>query len=240
MEMQYVKIWLDWKTITKELKDAEKGRLVDAIVSYAKGEDTAIYLTGNERFVFPHYMVKVDQDKQDLEDLSRIRSEAGSKGGRPRKQEAHASCENQENQMLSEESKKSEAYSIKHIADGLKPKEGDTPPIPPSGFAYSVEFERFWAAYPKKASKGAAYKAFQRIRGVSVDVMIYAIEQQRNSRQWQEANGQYIPNPATWLNRRDWENGPEMPGSQQPQGTGNIFADMAREGVFEDESFGSL
>lgn len=96
-------------------------------------------------------------------------------------------------------------------------------------------FDRFWAAYPKKAGKGAAMQAFRRITGVPVDVMLYAIEQQRHSRQWQEDNGRFIPNPATWLNQRRWE---DEPG--EPQSSGNIFADLAKEGVFEDESFGSL
>lgn len=91
-------------------------------------------------------------------------------------------------------------------------------------------FDRFWSAYPKKAGKGAAQAAFKRITGVPVDVMLYAIEQQRHSRQWQEDNGRYIPNPATWLNQRRWE---DEPG--EPQSSGNIFADLAREGVFEDD-----
>lgn len=90
-------------------------------------------------------------------------------------------------------------------------------------------FDRFWSAYPKKAGKGAAQAAFKRITGVSVDVMLYAIEQQRHSRQWQEDNGRFIPNPATWLNQRRWEDEPV-----EPQSSGNVFADMVREGVFED------
>lgn len=85
-------------------------------------------------------------------------------------------------------------------------------------------FDRFWAAYPKKAGKGAAMQAFRRITGVPVDVMLYAIEQQRHSRQWQEDNGRYIPNPATWLNQRRWEDEPV-----EPQSGGNPFADIARE-----------
>ena len=39
--------------------------------------------------------------------------------------------------------------------------------------------------------------------------MMDAISAQKRSRQWTENNGQYIPNPATWLNQRRWED--ELP-----------------------------
>ena len=65
-------------------------------------------------------------------------------------------------------------------------------------------FDVFWSAYPKKVGKEAARKAFAKV-GVSVDVLVNAVEQQKLSAQWQRDNGQYIPNPATWLNQGRWE-----------------------------------
>lgn len=35
--------------------------------------------------------------------------------------------------------------------------------------------------------------------------MLNAIETAKQSRQWNKDNGQYIPNPATWLNQKRWE-----------------------------------
>ena len=53
--------------------------------------------------------------------------------------------------------------------------------------------------------------------------MMDAISAQKRSRQWTEKNGQYIPNPATWLNQRRWED-------ELPQGeTDNVFLQMLRE-----------
>lgn len=69
-------------------------------------------------------------------------------------------------------------------------------------------FDSFWEAYPRKAGKQAAKKAFynaRKTRHVTLDVLLSAIEEQKQSRQWQENNGQYIPNPATWLNQGRWE-----------------------------------
>lgn len=65
-------------------------------------------------------------------------------------------------------------------------------------------FEKFWSAYPKKVGKQAAKKAFNRVN-VPVETLLTAIERQKCSAQWSKDNGQYIPNPATWLNQGRWE-----------------------------------
>ena len=70
----------------------------------------------------------------------------------------------------------------------------------PDGFA------EFWLAYPKKVGKGAAEASWKKTRPPTAAVMD-AIANQRNSEQWRRDGGQYIPNPATWLNQRRWEDG---------------------------------
>lgn len=71
-------------------------------------------------------------------------------------------------------------------------------------------FAQWWAVYPKKVGKGEAKKAFGKVR-VGVDVLIDAVNRQKNSQQWTKENGRYIPNPATWLNQGRWED--ELPGA---------------------------
>lgn len=68
-------------------------------------------------------------------------------------------------------------------------------------------FDRFWAAYPKKIGKDAARKAFVKRRPGAplVDAMIAAVHAQQASEQWKRDRGQYIPNPATWLNQGRWQ-----------------------------------
>jgi hypothetical protein len=58
--------------------------------------------------------------------------------------------------------------------------------------------------------KEAARKAFMKIKP-SADLlqrMLEAIKAQTASDQWKRDNGQYIPNPATWLNQGRWEDEP--------------------------------
>lgn len=68
----------------------------------------------------------------------------------------------------------------------------------------SADFETFWKAYPKKIGKQAAKKAFDKVN-IPVETLVSAIRRQECSAQWSKDNGQYIPNPATWLNQGRWE-----------------------------------
>lgn len=84
-------------------------------------------------------------------------------------------------------------------------------------------FDEFWVAYPKKVGKEAARRAFAKVKA-PIDVLIAAIEQQKTSRQWTKDNGQYIPNPATWLNQGRWEDEVDV-GKKQYTTKGSFFDD---------------
>lgn len=79
------------------------------------------------------------------------------------------------------------------------------------------DFDRFWTAYPKKVGKEAARKAFTKVKA-PVDTLISAVEAQKTSTQWTRDNGQYIPNPATWLNQGRWEDVLDTVTPAQPTG----------------------
>jgi predicted phage replisome organizer len=66
------------------------------------------------------------------------------------------------------------------------------------------DFDVFWKAYPKKVGKGAAKKAFKKVK-VPVETLVSAIKRQERSEQWMKDGGQFIPYPSTWLNQERWE-----------------------------------
>ena len=68
-------------------------------------------------------------------------------------------------------------------------------------------FDEFWKAYPRHIDKQGAMRAFEKakIDGDLLKVILTAIKRQKASDQWTKDNGQYIPNPATWLNHKRWE-----------------------------------
>ena len=105
MKMVYVKVFLDWREATKRLKDAEKGRLVDAMIAYANGENPDSYLSGNEAFLFPMFQLQIDRDRADLAAYAAKQSENGRKGGRPKKPTDNS--ENPENPSVFQKTQKS-------------------------------------------------------------------------------------------------------------------------------------
>ena len=74
------------------------------------------------------------------------------------------------------------------------------------------EFFSFWNEYPKKVGKGDAEKAWKKIKEpkATLDLIITALEWQKKSDQWKKEGGQFIPNPATYLNRKHWGDEPQI------------------------------
>jgi hypothetical protein len=93
-------------------------------------------------------------------------------------------------------------------------REGETEkstPKPPRGLFVNQEikslFEKFWQYYPKKVGKDAALKAFTKRKPDEKLLlqMLKALAVQKGQPNWIKEDGQYIPNPATWLNQGRWE-----------------------------------
>lgn len=86
----------------------------------------------------------------------------------------------------------------------IRVREDKEPPLPPKG--EEKGFEVFWKAYPKKVGKGAAERSWEHIKPDTEKVrqILISVDAQKKSPQWQKEGGQFIPNPATWLNQRRW------------------------------------
>jgi predicted phage replisome organizer len=71
---------------------------------------------------------------------------------------------------------------------------------------YSSSFISFWKTYPNKVGKDAAWNAWKKRKGSlpDIDFILTAIEKQKKSAAWVKESGQYIPNPATWINQGRW------------------------------------
>ncbi len=74
------------------------------------------------------------------------------------------------------------------------------------GNDFSTLFLEFWSSYPRKEGKGAAYKSWMKISspGETLQLILIALEWQKQTEQWKKDNGQYIPMPATYLNQQRW------------------------------------
>ena len=98
-------------------------------------------------------------------------------------------------------------------------------------------FGAFWSAYPKKVGKGAAEKAFSKLSPSLLPQMLSAIDAQKQSDQWKKDGGQFIPNPATWLNQRRWED--ELPAEGATEKGHSAFQELEFEN-YNDPVTGEL
>ncbi len=90
------------------------------------------------------------------------------------------------------------------------PDDGDDdgePDKQPKKSLLEQRFDEFWAAYPKKVGKKAAWSAFKKVKPDAelFDKIMTAIGRAKATWQWQRENGRYIPNPKTWLNEGRWD-----------------------------------
>ena len=193
----YVKVFYDWIEQTDALSDAERGRLINAIVRYARaGEVTE--LSGNERFVFGSFRSAIDRDAL----LSAKRAKSGSEGGKKSK--------SKQTEANLSKIKQNQANASNKDKDEDKDKDYDKdkniPPKSPNGDS-PARFAEFWQAYPRKVGKAAAEKSWKRLH-LTAELfakIMAAVETAKHTEQWQEQNGRFIPNPATWLNQGRWD-----------------------------------
>lgn len=112
---------------------------------------------------------------------------------------------------------------IRLIPDSLLLIPEKNPCSPSASESSDDGFASFWEQYPKKVAKPQALKAWKKItpRGGLLADLFTGLERQKASANWLKDGGQYIPNPATWLNGRRWED--EVDASTQLNGS--VFAD---------------
>ena len=73
--------------------------------------------------------------------------------------------------------------------------------------AIRPRFEAFWAEYPRQESRHDAWLEWMRIfeRGdVEFDDIMAGLWHAKGSRQWNQSETRFVPNPARWLRERRW------------------------------------
>ena len=133
---------------------------------------------------------RAEQEISKAEHQRSVNKEIGKLGGRPKRKITES---------VSESVSESEPINNPNQTPDTR-HQTNTPKPPPDGF------DDFWSAYPKKVGRPAAIKAFRsaKINGHLPEVLA-DIEDKAGSEAWTKAGGQFVPNPATYLNQRRWE-----------------------------------
>ena len=85
MAKEYICLYHSYLDAIQALDDAERGRLLTAMLEYTLTGDAG-NLRGNERFVFPLIKSQIDRDNGKYEEICKKRAQSGKIGGRPAKQ----------------------------------------------------------------------------------------------------------------------------------------------------------
>jgi hypothetical protein len=92
-------------------------------------------------------------------------------------------------------------------------RESRTPtPLPPRDIDLPLDrFDEFWAAYPRKTSKGYARKAWDKAIKKHADPAAIIAAVPRHAAYWRaiDRKPEFIPHPSTWLNGTSWDD--ELP-----------------------------
>jgi hypothetical protein len=133
--------------------------------------------------------------KAEIQEIRKARSEAGRRGAEAKYQQNVSKSVANENSLLSktkperetERERENLSSKVERLLDNL--------------------FDNFWEHYPRKVGKEAARKAFLKAaKDVSPDVIVSGAVSLGADPNLPEP--QYIPYPATWLNRGGWDDEP--------------------------------
>ena len=193
-----------WGAAIQMLSDEEAGRLTKALWNYTMtGQQTDLY--GAEKGIFAMIQMTLKQDEKHDQEVSMKRSRATESIRR------RGSTDTYHNELISNDCVKNQLISIDDNKNKNKNKSKSKNKSKEKVQEKEERFERFWSAYPRKVAKQIAMRAFEKIDPdeALLETMIAAIGKWKTTDQWNEAGGQYIPHPSTWLNQRRWED--ELP-----------------------------
>ncbi len=88
----YVCLYLSYLEALEPFSDAERGRLMTGMLSYA-ATGTVPSFAGNERFIWPTIQAQIDRDQKAYADRCEQNRRNGTRGGRPRKQTVSSESE---------------------------------------------------------------------------------------------------------------------------------------------------
>lgn len=163
MAMFFVKVYFDFEERTDELNDIEKGRLLLAMLRYARtGEKPD--LKGNERFCFSYFKGAIDHERE----VYNSKLENGKKGGRPtvekpNKTEINRNKPNETESNLPFKSNKSNKTNISS-GDNIPFRDNNPPESPLEGEPSElVEVVNAFIEHCKKLKKPKTDYAIRRL-----------------------------------------------------------------------------
>lgn len=93
----------------------------------------------------------------------------------------------------------------------------------PNKLGLEESFAKFFSSYPKKLNKSYAKQIWFKLKpdDLLVNKIMSSLENFKKSKDWIKENGQFIPYPSTWLNKKRWEDMTESCVARKPLNIGD-------------------
>lgn len=202
-----------WAELLKKLPTDEIGNITLALIEYSES-GTVPELSPIADMAFTAFKQTIDRDTEKWENVCKRNAENVKK-----RWEKNSDTKN----TTAYDRTKSYTKNTDNdnVTDTVTDNENDNkkniPPLPSDGDTDG--FERFWQTYPRKVAKVQALKAWSKLKPNEelLNVILSALEREKQSFQWRKDNGQFIPYPATWLNGRRWEDDLKQSSQMSPK-----------------------
>lgn len=203
MSMNYTTIPHEFYDEFDCLTDAQFGALIRGMLSYhITGDEPPLALP--EKMFWKRVKNYVDRCTQSYQKKCAANAENGKLGGRPPKPKE---TEKTQSVLAEPEETEKSHTKTKNQKPKTKTKTEDTPHTPQGEEQVrEQDFDKFWALYPKKKSKGQARTAWNKLNpsAETVRAIMEKLPLLIASEDWKKSGGQYIPYPATWINAEGW------------------------------------
>lgn len=223
-------LYLDYKKHFDLIQDdTDFRRLIEAIFAYCETGTEPSNLSPVALMAFSFIRANLDRDSDKYEALKEKRKEAGRLGGLAKASNAKQSLANvadtvtvtgtvdcNNTPLTPQQDYKPETVTLFTLCDSSASPSGcDFHPAEDKATrggkkkGFSEDFNRFWEKYPRKVSKGQAWKTWQKLQKdgtlPDVDTLIEAVRWRQLEPDWEKDGGKYIPHASTWLNACGWE-----------------------------------
>jgi len=163
--------------------------LIEAGLWHPEGHECASCPQPPEGKIYVHDFLEHNRDAAQAKRVSEKRSEAATSMWEKKKAMQNAL---------------QPAQQTEDVCNAEREREKERKKTTSSPAAPSMEFDTFWAAYPRKAGKIAARTAFAKAMKIATEEQIMAgIETLKRETRGKDPN--FIPHPATWLNQGRWD-----------------------------------
>ena len=210
--------YYDWRDILEPLDNERVGELMCAVLKYVCDKEETDFQDVALKISYNFIVNTIKRDEEKYQDICEKRREWG-KLARAKNNESCIQADAEGSiSLLKPAYADDNDTDTDNDNDNVNDTDTDNVKVNdvPSSFSkktpcvYDEQFLSFWSDYPKKVGKGEAYKQWkkQRLGKKDVDIIKASLKWQRKSRAWLDSGGRFVPNPATYISQRRWEDEP--------------------------------